>query len=210
MSLKLLSDLFRHEARAGCWPPSPLPKPPLPIPVPPRPPEFLETAAAPSQTTRAMLSIAHDAIRLHQLGESLGGPVQTLLTEGANMLFDEHCGSVPLSELIRGLHHWPPPPPSVWTSHVENLVAMYSVEAAISGGPDLSKPVGHAKTLLEQILGGLVFIITGGGGAGSGGPGTHVVTIKPIPIPGPVPHFPVDLVRKLLDERGVEQAAGIR
>jgi hypothetical protein len=61
----------------------------------------------------------YGAIRLHQLGRQVTGPVAGGFGSAAEFLFDETCGSVPLSVLIWLLLHQPPPPPPPW---LETLV----------------------------------------------------------------------------------------
>jgi hypothetical protein len=61
----------------------------------------------------------YGAIRLYQLGQQVTGPVAGGFGSAAEFLFDETCGSVPLSELIWLLLHQPPPPPPPW---LETLV----------------------------------------------------------------------------------------
>ena len=178
MSLHLLVQLLEDEPGCGTKPPR---RPH------PHADADLETAAVPSYATRAVIAAAHDAVRLHQLGNSMvGGALHDLLSEAAQKLFDECCGSVPLSELIALLHlHWPPPPPSPWQSFVENLVAQYAVYAVAEKDPKFEKPLGILKTLHELVQEGLRHRTTGGGGSGSGGP--HLVHLPLPPVPGP--HF---------------------
>ncbi|GGF09811.1 hypothetical protein GCM10011611_14160 [Aliidongia dinghuensis] len=58
------------------------------------------------------------AIRLHQIGAAVTGPMAEAFSSGAEMLFDDTCGSVPLSELIWILLHRPPPPPPWWLEQI--------------------------------------------------------------------------------------------
>lgn len=51
------------------------------------------------------------AIRLHQLGGQVKGPAANEFGSAAETVFDDTCGSVPLSVLIWLLLHQPPPPP---------------------------------------------------------------------------------------------------
>jgi len=56
----------------------------------------------------------YGAITLHQLGRLVTGPSAEALTTAAEILFEDHCGTIPLSELIWILLHRPPPPPPQW------------------------------------------------------------------------------------------------
>src|SRR5579859_73896 len=60
----------------------------------------------------------YGAIRLHQIGMTVTGPMAEALSSGAEFLFDDTCGSVPLSELIWILLHLPPPPPPWWLQQI--------------------------------------------------------------------------------------------
>ena len=56
----------------------------------------------------------YGAISLHQAARLVSGPATEGLRSAAAVLFDDTCGSVPLSELIWLLLHRPPPPPPQW------------------------------------------------------------------------------------------------
>jgi hypothetical protein len=56
----------------------------------------------------------YGAITLYQMGRLVSGPVAEGYTSAAGILFDDTCGTVPLSELIALLLHRPPPPPPQW------------------------------------------------------------------------------------------------
>jgi hypothetical protein len=171
MSVKLLAQLLEDEPWCGTKP-----RPPHPHPHA----EALEAAAAPSYATRALVSAAYDAVRLYQLGHMVGGAVKDPLSEGAAALFDEYCGTVPLSELIRLMLRWPPPPPSPWTRVAESLALRYAGEALAHVG---DKPLAPAKGIADALRQALETRIKGGG-TGSGGP--NIVGPLPIPIgPGP-------------------------
>jgi hypothetical protein len=56
----------------------------------------------------------YGAIALHQTGRIVPQAISEAYTSAASALFDETCGSIPLSELVWILLNRPPPPPPQW------------------------------------------------------------------------------------------------
>ncbi|HVH77884.1 MAG TPA: hypothetical protein VM782_00715 [Stellaceae bacterium] len=60
----------------------------------------------------------YGAITLYQIGRLVSGPAAEGFGSAAESLFDDTCGSIPISELIWLLLHRPPPPPPQWLSQL--------------------------------------------------------------------------------------------
>jgi hypothetical protein len=58
----------------------------------------------------------YGAITLHQIGQRLSGAAAEGIRSAAQVLFEETCGAVSVSELIWLLLHRPPPPMPPWLS----------------------------------------------------------------------------------------------
>jgi hypothetical protein len=115
MTLRLLASIAEDGPWCGTRPPGR-----------PHPPHFrdamLRTAGeilgpVPDPWRLGMMEVGlYGAISLHQAGRSVSGPAAEGYATAAAVLFDETCGTVPLSELIWLLLHRPPPPPPQWLS----------------------------------------------------------------------------------------------
>jgi hypothetical protein len=95
-------------------------------------------------------------IMLYQAGERLeqvrGGPAELGLQviTAANALFEEECGSVPISVLIQQLLH-PPHPRPPWLETI--TVATTNVELGVHMGGEFGKQLaGAAATLIRATL----------------------------------------------------------
>ena len=113
----------------------------------PLPPESRDAAA-----------VAFQQVRLYQLGQTLtahGGAAAEIggqISGFASEVFDDWCGSVPLSVLIAWLlHHSPPPPPPVWLDDISQVVMQLKLSARMEGS--VGGAIQHAAlgTLKEQI-----------------------------------------------------------
>jgi hypothetical protein len=95
------------------------------------------------------------AVRLYQLGQIAGsakaaGNVAEALTGAAETLFDDWCGTVPISVLIQWLLHHPPPPPP-WLDVISQAVG--TVLVATKAGGDLGKQLqGAAVSVIQGEL----------------------------------------------------------
>jgi hypothetical protein len=96
------------------------------------------------------------AILLYQAGERLEqlkgapGDLGAQVIGAANTLFEEECGSVPISVLIEQLLH-PPHPRPPWLETV--TVATTNVELGVQIGGDFGKQLtGAAATLIKATL----------------------------------------------------------
>ncbi len=120
-------------------------------------------------------------MRLYQFG-NVGGELQETLHQAANKLFDDTCGSVPLSELLQLLHqHWPPPPPSPGVRFVEHLVSIHVLNLAAARWHKIDAPTAYSKTIEELIQDSLLHRIDV---SGPGAPHKNNVSIHlPIPVP---------------------------
>lgn len=72
----------------------------------------------------------YGAIRLRQLGQQVHGEAAEQLTSASERLFDDWCGTVPLSVLIRWLLHWPPPPSPPWLDRLTFVAEMLAFAEA--------------------------------------------------------------------------------
>jgi hypothetical protein len=110
---------------------------------------------------RAATAVAFQQVRLYQLGQSLqlhGGAAAEMggqLSAFASDMFDDWCGSVPLSVLIAWLlHHNPPPPPPWWLEEISLSVSQLNLAARIEGS--VGGAVQHAAIgMLKQQIGAL-------------------------------------------------------
>ena len=100
-------------------------------------------------------------MRLYQLGQSLqvhGGAAAELggqVSGFASDVFDDWCGSVPLSQLIAWLlHHSPPPPPPPWLEDISQVVMQLNLAARMEGA--VGGAIQHAAVgMLKQQIGAL-------------------------------------------------------
>lgn len=112
-----------------------------PQPIPP---------GAPSEIT----AFALQAVRLFQLGQmvseaKVSGNLGEALNSAGSFLFEEYCGSVPLSVLLRNiLRHWPPPPPPPWLDVVSQSVSMVLI--ANKAGGEIGKSLQGAAVAVIQ------------------------------------------------------------
>ena len=95
--------------------------------------------------TRDAAAVVYQQVRLFQLGHALqtqGGPAAGLgstMSGYASEVFEDWCGTVPLSVLIAQLlHHNPPPPPPWWLEDITQVVSQLTLAARMEG------PVGGA------------------------------------------------------------------
>jgi len=106
-------------------------------------------------------AVAFQQIRLYQLGQSLqahGGAAAEMggqISGFASDMFDDWCGSVPLSVLIAWLlHHNPPPPPPWWLEEISLTVSQLNLAARMEGA--VGGAVQHAAVgMLKQQLAAL-------------------------------------------------------
>jgi hypothetical protein len=97
------------------------------------------------------------SVRLFQLGQIVSeakvpGNLNEALTSAANYVFDEYCGTVPLSVLLKQiLKHWPPPPPPPWLDVVSQAVSTALI--ANKAGGEISKSLlGAAVSVIQGEL----------------------------------------------------------
>ena len=110
---------------------------------------------------RTAAAVALQQVRLYQLGQSLqmhGGAAAELggqMSTFASDMFDDWCGSVPLSVLIAWLlHHNPPPPQPWWLEEISQSVAQLNLAARMEGS--VGGAVQHAAIgMLKQQMAGL-------------------------------------------------------
>ena len=110
---------------------------------------------------RTAAAVAFQQVRLYQLGQSLhaqggataemGGQISTFASE----MFDDWCGSVPLSVLIAWLlHHNPPPPEPWWLQEISQTVSQLTLAARMEGS--VGGAVQHAAVgMLKQQIAAL-------------------------------------------------------
>ena len=111
--------------------------------------------------SRGAADVVLQQVRLYQLGQSLqahGGSAAEMggaLSGFAAEMFDEWCGSVPLSVLIAWLlHHNPPPPQPWWLEEISQSVMQLNLAARMEGG--VGGAVQHAALgLLKEQVGRL-------------------------------------------------------
>jgi hypothetical protein len=111
-----------------------------PQPLPPGPPPELA-------------AYLWQSVRLYQLGEiasaaKVTGNLGEALTTEATRIFDDTCGSVPISVLIQWLLHHPPPPPPPWLDVISQAVGTVLVANKLSG--DLAKQLHGAAVSVIQ------------------------------------------------------------
>ena len=108
--------------------------------------------------SRDAAAVAFQQVRLYQLGQALtahGGAAAEMggqISGFASEMFDDWCGSVPLSVLIAWLlHHNPPPPPPQWLDDISQVVMQLKLSARMEGS--VGGAIQHAalSTLKEQI-----------------------------------------------------------
>ena len=108
--------------------------------------------------SRDAAAVALQQVRLFQLGQTLtahGGAAAELggqISGFASEMFDDWCGSVPLSVLIAWLlHHNPPPPPPSWLDDISQVVTQLRLAARMEG--NVGGAIQHAAlaTLKEQL-----------------------------------------------------------
>ena len=110
---------------------------------------------------RNAAAVAFQQLRLYQLGKSLqtkpgvvaemGGQLSGLASE----VFDDWCGTVPLSVLIAWLlHHNPPPPPPSWLDDISQVVTQLNLSTRMEG--NVGGAIQHAAlSLLKEQIGQL-------------------------------------------------------
>ena len=107
---------------------------------------------------RDAAAVAFQQVRLYQLGQSLQAQGGTAAEMGgaisgfASEVFDDWCGTVPLSVLIAWLlHHNPPPPPPSWLDDISQVVMQLNLSTRMEG--NVGGAVQHAALgmLKEQI-----------------------------------------------------------
>ena len=110
---------------------------------------------------RGATAVAFQQVRLYQLGQSLqqhGGAAAEMgvqMSNFASEMFDDWCGSVPLSVLIAWLlHHNPPPPQPWWLDEISLSVSQLNLAARMEGG--VGGAIQHSATgLLKQQIAAL-------------------------------------------------------
>jgi len=90
----------------------------------------------------------YSAITMHQMGQLVSGPAAEGFTTAASVLFDETCGTIPLSELIWILLHRPPPPAPQW-------LGMLSYAGETLAFAQASDQEALASAATRQIMGQL-------------------------------------------------------
>jgi len=107
---------------------------------------------------RDAAAVAFQQVRLYQLGQSLqahGGAAAEIggtISGFASEMFDDWCGSVPLSVLIGWLlHHTPPPPQPWWLENISQVVTQLNLSIRMEG--NVGGAVQHAALgmLKEQV-----------------------------------------------------------
>ena len=89
------------------------------------------------------------AITMHQLAQRIGGDDAKQMTTAAERIFDETCGSIPISLLIWILLHRPPPPPPPWLQQVILTAGMLELTHGMPQGEAI---VNAARKQLAQSL----------------------------------------------------------
>jgi len=110
---------------------------------------------------RNATAVAFQQVRLFQLGQSLqahGGAAAEMggqISAFASDMFDDWCGSVPLSVLIAWLlHHNPPSPPPWWLDEISLTVSQLNLAARMEGS--IGGAVQHAAMgMLKQQIAAL-------------------------------------------------------
>jgi hypothetical protein len=111
--------------------------------------------------SRNAAAVAFQQVRLYQLGQSLqarGGAVGEVggqLSGFASEMFDDWCGSVPLSVLIAWLlHHNPPPPQPSWLEDISQVAMQLNLSTRMEGS--VGGAIQHAALgLLKDQVGQL-------------------------------------------------------
>ncbi len=108
--------------------------------------------------SRNAAAVAFQQVRLFQIGQQLqarGGAVAEIggqLSGFASEVFDDWCGTVPLSVLIAWLlHHNPPPPPPSWLEDISQVAMQLNLATRMEG--NVGGAVQHAALglLKEQV-----------------------------------------------------------
>jgi hypothetical protein len=127
----------------------------------PRPPHFhhenarFGQAFGPSPEPWRLGNVAvglYGAIALQQMSRRVSGHAAEGFASAASILFDETCGTVPLSELIWLLLHQPPPPPPQW----QNALTYAGETAAFARATDqeaLANAAGRQAMALLNTFG---------------------------------------------------------
>jgi hypothetical protein len=111
-----------------------------PQPLPPGPPE--------------LAAYLWQSVRLYQLGQitasaKVSGNLAEGLTSAAETIFDDYCGTVPISVLLQWLlHHRPPPPPPPWLDVISQAVSTVLVATKVGG--DFGKQLQGAAVSVIQ------------------------------------------------------------
>jgi hypothetical protein len=93
------------------------------------------------------------SVQLYQLGQiaagaKVSGNLAEALTGAAETIFDDYCGTVPISVLIQWLLHHPPPPPPPWLDVISQSVTTALVATKLGG--DLGKQLHGAAVSVIQ------------------------------------------------------------
>jgi len=97
------------------------------------------------------------SVQLFQLGQvasgaKVSGNLAEALTGAAETIFDDYCGTVPISVLIQWLLHHPPPPPPPWLDVISQAVSTALVASKLTG--DLGKQLhGAAVSVIQGEIG---------------------------------------------------------
>ena len=101
------------------------------------------------------ISSMWQSVRLLQLGRKVSKidgrdteSLAQLMSSSANQLFDERCGTVPISVLIRSLLRWPPPP---WQDDLINAVGHIEIGAVIGGDFGQQLQQGGAQIVVSLL-----------------------------------------------------------
>ena len=93
------------------------------------------------------------SVQLYQLGQiaagaKVSGNLAEALTGAAETIFDDYCGTVPISVLIQWLLHHRPPPPPPWLDVIAQSVTTVLVATKLGG--DIGKQLQGAAVSVIQ------------------------------------------------------------
>lgn len=98
-----------------------------------------------------------EAVRLYQIGQRLENFGSTPAETGKQMMsfatsvFDDTCGSVPLSVLIAWLLHHNPPPPPPWLEEISQVVTQLAIASKMEGTSGIAMQQACIGMLKTQV-----------------------------------------------------------
>jgi hypothetical protein len=104
-------------------------------------------------------TVALQQVRLFQTGraiERLGGAAADAgaqLMSFSSSVFDDYCGTVPLSVLIQWLLHHNPPPPPPWLDEITQIAAQLTVASKMEGASGAAMQQACLSLLKDRIKG---------------------------------------------------------